>query len=203
MAALKILTGFRCLAINNRAPCTKVLNSYCLQSFFSSKLETPVKTSDEPTKKKKTVRIPKITLVSSDESIQIVTYEEAEKISKRRDLKLVKILDLDTKTQRPIYKLMTGAEYHAEDLKQRETKKEKRNETIKGEKLLLLNAKISEHDLESRIKNLLKWILKKYEIRVVINGDPSNMEPSVSLFIYLFLHSKISILKYMQKSRIC
>lgn len=182
MAALKTITGFRCVAINNRASCTKVLNSYCLQSYFSSKLETPVKTPDESAKKKKTTPIPKITLVFSDESIQVLTFEEAQKLSKRRDLKLVKILDLDTKTQRPIYKLMTGAEYHVEDLKQREAKKEKRNETIRGEKLLLLNAKISEHDIESRIKNIVKWITKKYEIRVVINGDASNMEPSEKLY---------------------
>lgn len=54
------------------------------------------------TKKPKTA--PKITLVGPDHSVSIMNLDEAQKISKRRDLKLVKVVDLDLKTQRPVYK---------------------------------------------------------------------------------------------------
>ncbi|KAJ8984951.1 hypothetical protein NQ317_007820 [Molorchus minor] len=108
--------------------------------------------------KKKTTSIPKITLIQGDE-LTVTSLEEAQKLSKRRDLKLVKIIDLDTKTQRPVYKLMTGSEYFAEDLKQRELKKlEKQSSTIKGEKVLILGHSISEHDLMTDVKKLLNGL---------------------------------------------
>lgn len=47
---------------------------------------------------------PKVTLIGQDESISIVNLEEATKISNRRNLKLVKVSDLDSKTQRPVYR---------------------------------------------------------------------------------------------------
>lgn len=154
----------------------KLLNGYCNQKFLSSE-------SIETAKKKRTVPVPKITLIFSDESIQVVTMEEAKKISDRRNLKLVKIVDLDTKTQRPVFKLMTGHEYLAADLVQREKRKaEKKSDGgLKGEKLLLLNSRISEHDLESRIKKISQWLTKRYEVRIVISGDSTNMELCVSI----------------------
>lgn len=130
-------------------------------------------------KKKKTVTIPKITLLHGDE-ITVTTFEDAQRLSKRRDLKLVKIVDIDTKTQRPIYKLMTGSEYHAEDIKQREQKKKSKESFTKGEKLMLINCKIETHDLEVNIKKISKWIAKFYEVRVIINGDNNRMQKAVS-----------------------
>lgn len=147
--------------------------------------------SDKPVKKK-TAPVPKITLILPENNVSITTIEEATKISKRRDLKLVKIIDLDTKTDRPVYKLMTGAEYHAEDLKRRAERKASRQDSyIKGEKLLTISHKISDHDLNSRIRNIEKWLLKPYEVRVVINGEASNMSAAVS-----FHFLRIKILKY-------
>ncbi|XP_058835858.1 translation initiation factor IF-3, mitochondrial [Topomyia yanbarensis] len=122
------------------------------------------------TKKPKTS--PKITLVGTDDSVTIVSMDEAQKISKRRDLKLVRIIDVEVKTQRPVYRLMTSAEYLTEDLKRRQEKKLNREQmTIKGDKLLSISARITSHDLESKIHNVLKWLRKSYEVRVVIAGD--------------------------------
>lgn len=130
-------------------------------------------------KKKKTSIIPKITLFQGND-ISVTTLEEAQKLSKRRDLKLVKIVDLDAKTQRPVYKLMTASEYNKEDVKQREEKKKSKEGALKGEKLLLINSKIEKHDLDVNIKKIVKWIGKLYEVRVVINGDGSKMLKAVS-----------------------
>lgn len=140
-----------------------------------------VKTVDPITgevKKKKAPAVPRITLLSGDQ-ISVTTLSEAEKLSKRRDLKLIKIIDLDTKTQRPLYKLMTGSEYHVEDLKNREFKKAEKK-TLKGEKVLLINSQISHHDLDTQIKRADKWLNKKYEVKVVVSGAGGSAETSVS-----------------------
>lgn len=47
---------------------------------------------------------PRITLISGDDKIEITTLDQARKIADRRQLKLVSILDYDTKTSRPLYK---------------------------------------------------------------------------------------------------
>lgn len=128
-------------------------------------------------KKSKRPIVPKITLLSGQDDISVTTLEEAQKLAKRRDLKLVKIIDIDTKTQRPVYKLMTATEYNAEEVKQ---KKEKQKSTaFKGEKLLMLGANITEHDLQTQIKKIQKWIQKDIEVRIVIN-DSSGGEKAVS-----------------------
>lgn len=179
--------AFRLINYNNGIMRSFVLRTPlcgCQPSCYSSKPTNHIiKVVDPVTgeeKKKKTNIIPKITLISGDQ-LTIVTLEEAQNISKRRDLKLVKIVDLDTKTQRPVYKLMTGSEYHAEDLKQREQKKkEKQKGGIKGEKVLIIKHNITEHDLQTDIKKITKWISKSYEVRVVINGDSTNMDKAVS-----------------------
>jgi translation initiation factor IF-3 len=124
---------------------------------------------------------PIITLIGTDNSPSVVPLSDAEKLAKRRDLKLVRIVDLDTKTQRPIYQLMTGAQYYTEDKKLRKEKSTKKGSGFKGDKLLTLSHRISPHDLSSKLKNVTKWLSKSYEVRVVINGDSDNMKCAVSV----------------------
>lgn len=121
---------------------------------------------------------PKITLISQNLSTTVVSLEEAQKLSNRRNLKLVKVIDDDHKSHRPVYKLMTGAEYFQEDLNIRKEKSAKKNTETKEPKLLTLSAKISDHDLRSKTKNIVKWLDKRHEVRIVINaGD--NFEAAV------------------------
>ncbi|XP_066154338.1 translation initiation factor IF-3, mitochondrial [Euwallacea fornicatus] len=157
-----------------------------------------IKPQTEKPQRKKTSPIPKITLLSGDD-ISVITVEEAQRIAKRRDMKLVKIIDLDTKSERPVYKLFTGAEYLAEDLKQRERKKsEKLKGPFKGEKMLILSQNISEHDLQTNIKKIAKWLEKKHEVRVVINGNVNNNVKAEN--IYSLLEKNItSIGRLVQK----
>lgn len=107
----------------------KDLTKICAYKRFCS--ENINGSGDKNEKKKKQI-IPRITLISDGDKIEITTLDEAQKLSHRRNLKLVKIVDLDLKTQRPIYKLLSGTEYFAEELQQRENKKSKK-EYIKGE----------------------------------------------------------------------
>lgn len=148
----------------------------------------------QPKKPKRPI-VPRITLLSGNDDITVTTLEEAQKLSKRRDLKLVKIVDLDTKTQRPVYKLMTPTEYHAEDVK---SKKEKqKNTAFKGEKVVMLTSAIQEHDLQTHIKKISKWLSKEYEVRVIISSTGGNTSRFVSIYICSNLYSNI------QFSKIC
>lgn len=99
--------------------------------YFSIGTPSDNESANKNEKKKKQI-IPRITLISDGNKIEITTLEEAQKLSDRRNLKLVKIVDLDLKTQRPVYKLLSGNEYFAEELQQRENKKSKK-QYIKGE----------------------------------------------------------------------
>jgi len=125
---------------------------------------------------------PVVTLIGTDNSLAVMSLSEAERIAKRRELKLVRIIDIDTKTQRPVYQLMTGSQYYNEDKKQRLDKNAKKESGLRGEKLLTLSHRITPHDLNSRMNNIRKWLSKTYEVRIVINGDSGNMKCAVSSF---------------------
>lgn len=185
MAAVTSLTS-RLLTLNKHL-IFKSLYATQQSNAFVRHLSNANRQGDEKEneKKRKTNIIPKITLINVDE-VSIVTLEEAQKISKRRDLKLVKIVDVDTKSQRPVYKLMSGTEYHEEELKQREKKKRDRenDNSLKGEKVLILNAAIGLNDLRVAGNRISKWLSRKYEARIIINGQAGNMEKAVSIFLH-------------------
>lgn len=108
--------------------------------------------------------------------MEVITLDQAKKIAEKRQMKLVNIVDKDTKSSRPIYKMMSSHDYHSEELKKREEKKEAKSQLqIKSEKLLTINNKITSHDLESKLAKIKKWILKLHEIRVVVGGEAGNM----------------------------
>ncbi|XP_058459328.1 translation initiation factor IF-3, mitochondrial [Malaya genurostris] len=146
--------------------------SFIHHSVHTAKTHSGSSDSGQSTDSVKPKSSSKITLVGTDETVTIVSIDEAQKISKRRDLKLVKIIDLDIKTHRPVYKLMTSAEFLTEDLKRRQKKNMNREEkSIKGNKLLSISARITNHDLNSKCQNVMKWLKKNYEVRVVVSGD--------------------------------
>lgn len=46
----------------------------------------------------------RVTLINTDDSVSITELKDAQNLSHRRELKLVKIQDIDSKTRRPVYK---------------------------------------------------------------------------------------------------
>ncbi|CAH0669088.1 unnamed protein product [Spodoptera exigua] len=139
--------------------------------FRTMKTKTIINAEGKDVIKKKTYEN-RITLISPDNSLSITDLKNAQNISLRRDLKLVKIQDVDSKTRRPVYKLMTNSEYHAEELSKRKEKQVARqNALVKGEKLLTLSSRIGKHDLMTGIKKMLKLVEKQYEVKVVIAGE--------------------------------
>uniref|UniRef100_A0A1E1WSU5 Translation initiation factor 3 N-terminal domain-containing protein n=1 Tax=Pectinophora gossypiella TaxID=13191 RepID=A0A1E1WSU5_PECGO len=142
----------------------------------------------------------RITLIAPDNSVSITDLKNAQNLSLRRELKLVKIQDVDSKTRRPVYKLMTNAEYHEEELQKRKEKQVARqNALVKGEKLLTLSARIGQNDLMTGVKKMMKLLEKQYEVRVVIAGEgeagAQNLEK-----IYSIIESNIKAVgKVVQK----
>ncbi|CAH0397477.1 unnamed protein product [Chilo suppressalis] len=111
----------------------------------------------------------RITLIGADNTVSIIDLKSAESLSLRRELKLVKIQDVDSKTRRPVYKLMTNSEYHEEELEKRKERQEARQRnSIKGQKLLNLSSKIGEHDLMTSVKKMIKLLEKQYEVQVIL-----------------------------------
>lgn len=185
MSVTGILSRFGSFAIHrqhvvfNHLPvCTKI-------KYFSNKPAEPiiiegVPASALPQKKTKRPIVPRITLISGKDDITITTLEDANKIASRRNLKLVKIVDLDTKTDRPVYKLMSSAEYASEDIKHR--KEKKNNAAYKGEKVLMLSSVIADHDLQTQVKKVEKWVAKEYEVRVTISANSGSLDKCVNQF---------------------
>ncbi|XP_067633607.1 translation initiation factor IF-3 [Eurosta solidaginis] len=130
-----------------------------------------------PTSKGGATRIaqfPKITLIQPNQSITVVTLKEAQKMAKRRELRLVKQQDFDTKTQRPVYRLVTAAEMLSEDVDE-SARDNKKSAEKKSEKSLSIGCRISDHDLSSRLKHISKWLAKNHHVSVLIQGNPDEM----------------------------
>lgn len=125
---------------------------------------------DEKTKpKKKTARIPQITLISPDKSTTVTILEAAQKLAKRRNLNLVKVLDNDPKSNRSVYKLVSSSNYKFEhSIEEKKTIED--SIKYKCTKLYAMKSQINEHDLETKIKNINKLLSKMHKVKIIINN---------------------------------
>lgn len=161
--------------------------SYCLAKnnpqYQAGKEKDPNAPQTKP-KKQNPLTSPEITLVSGDEVCKI-SLVEAEKLSKRRKLKLVRVLDYDTKTERPLYKLMSTLEYFEEEKRSKSKKAKERSTLVKEEKLLTLSTKSGEHDVETRLKQGIKLLKKRHLVRFVVahEGNPSKVVSIMKFYL--------------------
>lgn len=157
--------------------CKNSFHFSCLLNKASleiSKDKSKPESSGKPEKKKKE-KLTYITLVESDNNVTVTTLEDATKLALRRDLKLIKIKEYETKSERPTYQLMTTSQYLAEE-KKNKSKFDKKNSFIKGTKLVSISSKINNHDINAKVKNMIKWLDKRYEVRIVISNDNGEAE---------------------------
>lgn len=130
----------------------------------------------------KTESVPRITLMSPDNSTTVTVLEVAQRLAKRRNLTLIKVSDPDGKTQRPLYKLVnTGLLKEIE-----EDTKDAGKAAKKSNKLLYVSAKITEHDLRTKMKNVVRLLNKGHKVKVAITLDGFD---GVSFMILLFTSS--------------
>ncbi|XP_023308346.2 translation initiation factor IF-3, mitochondrial isoform X2 [Lucilia cuprina] len=112
----------------------------------------------------------KITLIQN-QNMTVTALEEAQSLAKRRSMHLVKVQDMDAKTQRPVYKLLTAAEMLQSELSDKSSSAADKTAGKKSEKSLNIGSRIAEHDLASRLKNISKWLNKQHEVRILIQGN--------------------------------
>lgn len=160
--------------------------SNCLlkTNFEASNEKSSSASAMKKPEKKVKERLTYITLVEGNDYLTVTTLEDATKLAQRRNLKLVKIKDYDTKTERCTYQLMSPGEYLKEEKKSKNlVAKTKSN--LKGSKLVSMSSKIEDNDLNSKIKNMIKWLGKQYEVRIVISDERGE---AVSQCIHVFFN---------------
>jgi translation initiation factor IF-3 len=152
--------------------------------YYSTAVSTKdVSTSDavrlEGKKKPKTMESPKIMLISETNSISVVTLEEAHKIAERKSLHLVPG-EATNKTDKPVYKLLTNADFvklETEAISDTDAKEKKKEKEVKT---LILRNKTADNDVLSKARQMNKWIEKGHIVRVMIGqpgeqGDPDHI----------------------------
>jgi len=137
----------------------------------------PEQTNNNKKPRPKTEPIPKITLLSLDNSTTVTVLEVAQRLAKRRNLTLIKVSELEDKTQRPLYKLMNNANIFEEIKEDKDAQKLR-----KGTKLFYIAAKITEHDLWTKTKNMTKLLNVGHKVKVAITLDAADGVSSVILF---------------------
>jgi len=137
----------------------------------------------------KTEPVPKITLVSPDNSSTVTVLEVAQRLAKRRNLTLIKVSDPEGKTQRSLYKLVNATgilEETEEDTQDTKSAEKTTQKSSKGTKLFYISAKITEHDLQTKTKNVLRLLNKGNKVKIVITLDDAD---GVSSVIFPFASS--------------
>ncbi|KAL7303009.1 hypothetical protein TKK_0004232 [Trichogramma kaykai] len=154
----------------------------CFHKESEDSNKVPERNAPLKPKVKKGLTSPEIMLITPENEVNSVTMEHAEKLALRRNLKLIKIIDYDTKTQKPIYKLMSTLEFFEADLKNKQEKKKNKDES-KEAKLFLMSSKIYEHDLHIKLKQMKKLLKKKHDVNVYIShdGNPTKAEETVEI----------------------
>lgn len=129
--------------------------------------------SKTPEVRKKTVPIPKVVLLSEEGKVMDqVTFEEAQLLAKRRNLNLVKIIDISLKTTLPTYKLMSKVQLLQEKNSSKQKKGIEKNTLFKATKDFIFSNKIEQHDLEIKINKMIKLLNKQHKVRVYITTSP-------------------------------
>ncbi|XP_071452763.1 translation initiation factor IF-3 [Hetaerina americana] len=195
MCADSLMQNWRCICYSSLSS-VKIAR---LSTFNDGVSRTDLRKKESSDKKGsgKKVFEPKITLIGTDENISIVSLEDGHKIAKRRNLRLVKMLDYDTKTQRPVYRLMSLYEFNEEHKKEKASK----TKSPTREKLVTFSSRISDHDIQSKVKMMDKWLSKNYEVRVVISGDSN--DPKAVEEVYKTLESRMKeTARFLQKRQV-
>ncbi|KAK7066963.1 hypothetical protein SK128_004312 [Halocaridina rubra] len=124
---------------------------------------------------------PQIMLIESEGKYIPVTLKQAERMAKRRDLKLIQVEDptMMGKTKKSVYKLITGKQYFEINMAKKASKP---SPGIKGEKLLSINGTIAEHDLKGKLHNIEKWLKKGFQTKVTISAGGASKEHMEGLF---------------------
>ncbi|XP_064608613.1 translation initiation factor IF-3-like isoform X2 [Liolophura sinensis] len=106
---------------------------------------------------------PKIQLFGlENELMAVLTKHQAKAQAEKRGLKLVEVDG--TAKPYPVYQLMTGKDLHKQQMEQRQNKKGKLTE-----KSFRLATKISQHDLDIKLKQMEQNLMKGNRVKLIVN----------------------------------
>lgn len=146
------------------------VNQY-VQNFSKSCIDD----ADEKEKKRKTQRIPKITLIHTDKSISVISLEEAEKLAKRRNLELIHVSNT-SKSGRNIYEL--GNSSKIDEITSNAAETHKSEQKIKSAKLFTIKQNIMDYDLNVKINNINRALKKNYKAKILFS-HPKGLQEEV------------------------
>ncbi|XP_076479944.1 uncharacterized protein LOC117163504 isoform X4 [Bombus vancouverensis nearcticus] len=131
--------------------------------------------ADEKEKKRKTPRIPKITLIHTDKSISVISLEDAEKLAKRRNLELIHVSNT-SKSGRSVYELEDSSKIGEITSDVAET--HKNEQKIKSAKLFTIKQNIMDYDLNVKINNINKTLKRNYKAKIFFS-HPKGLQEEV------------------------
>ncbi|KAK8386431.1 hypothetical protein O3P69_010826 [Scylla paramamosain] len=105
------------------SPSTSLHPARFSTSPLSHKTRTKVEGVTPEGKKHRPDKAELVTLIDTEDKVSVVSLENAERLAKRRDLKLVKVEDVNLKGGRKAYKLMTGKQYLEKEIKAKKSEK--------------------------------------------------------------------------------
>lgn len=133
--------------------------------LISCSLTCRVRGENEKLPKKKTQRVPEITLYHPDKSMTITTLSVAEKIAKRRNLLLTKLKDADSKTNRETYMLASPANHV---LQKEDPVKQEKHKDAKPVKFITIHTKIQSSDLAVKCRHITRLVEKNHTVKIGI-----------------------------------
>lgn len=187
----------RCLSYNFQSFLTKTHQvstngvSLVQQTNYSSDVARILGSLD-PKKpaRKKTVEVAKVTVITPENKIKVVTMEEAQKLAKVQNSSLMK----DESAKKPTYKLVpTNRLYdtdESEEIKEEDSTcdsvPDDKSKRTKDQKLLYTTSIITDHDLNIKIRTATKMLEKKHPVKFVITNSGGDKAPMVRLFYFIF-----------------
>lgn len=97
-----------------------------------------------------------------------VTLEEAQHLAKRRNLNLVKMIDVTVKSKAPTYQLMSKGRLLEEQNMVKQQRAKDKNTLIKATKHFIFSNKIEEHDLQVKINKMIKLLTKLHKVQIYV-----------------------------------
>ncbi|XP_014613975.1 PREDICTED: uncharacterized protein LOC106792229 isoform X2 [Polistes canadensis] len=135
---------------------------------------------------------------NTEDSMTVITLEEAQKLAKRRNLILIKVDDEQKCSSKDTYKLVEPTE-HLKESKIKD-KGDTKNNDIKSIKLIQLSAKISMYDTEIKLKNVNRLLKKRHKVKLIINYD-SEIPDKILKYVESSIKQHGTIQKSMQSLR--
>lgn len=149
--------------------------------------------TDGKEKKRKTSRIPKITLIHTNKSISVISLEDAEKLAKRRNLELIHVSNT-SKSGRSVYELANSSKFG--QITSDVTETHKNEQKIKSAKLFTIKQNIMDYDLNIKINNINRTLKKNYKAQILFS-HPQGLQVRKALIATIFVVYKSLYLKYL------